>query len=75
MLTIIVTRKIAVGVKMRTRSKSEDRQVTRRLGKCNSVPHLDQYRLLIDRSVVTSFSAFSVNSSLIFSVNISRLNL
>ena len=73
MMNIIVTRKIAVGVKTRIRPKSEDGQVTKRLGKCNSVTHIDQYRILIDRSMVLSFNAFDVTCSLIFYITISIL--
>jgi hypothetical protein len=72
-MKIIVTKKFAVGVKMRMRPKSEDCQVTKRLGKCNSVPHIDQYRILIDRNMVSSFNVFRVTCSLVFYNNISRL--
>jgi hypothetical protein len=73
MMTTIVTRKTTVGVKVRTGPKSEECHVTRSSGKCNSVPYIDQYRILIDRSMVSSFNALSVTSSLIFYINISIL--
>jgi hypothetical protein len=52
MINITIKREIDVGVKVRMTPKSEDCKVTRRLGKYNSVSHIDQYRIQIDKSTV-----------------------